>query len=460
MHIPRIVIAGTHSSVGKTTIATGLMAALKLRGRSVQGYKVGPDYIDPSYHTAATGQPSRNLDRWLLGSYLNSVFSQSAEGNWAVIEGVMGMFDGMSGTSGFGSTADIAKELQAPVILIVDASSMARSAAALIHGFKTFDPDVNLAGVIFNRVKSAMQEKMLEEAVRELDVEVVGNIPREVNLQLSERHLGLIPVGEQLLEKGYLHDLTDLVSRHVDLEKVERIMEQAPAYAAPESKLWPSTKPPESMKKKLRIGIAWDEAFLFYYHDALNLAGTKGLELIPFSPLHDRELPPALDGLWLGGGFPELHLDKLSENHSIMESIRQFARSEKPIYAECGGYMYLGEAITDFNSHSYPVTGLIPMTAEMTSRLQNMGYRQGIFQTTNFLGPKGTVVHGHEFHYSQVTYKNNPPYAYQLFRGDTPDRLEGYACHNVVASYLHLHFSGYPELLEHWAASQSGGSGS
>ena len=449
MHIPRIVIAGTHSGVGKTTISTGIMAALKLRGRSVQGYKVGPDYIDPSYHSAATGQPSRNLDRWLLGEHLKPIFTQSAREHWAVIEGVMGMFDGMRGTRGFGSTADISKELRAPVILIVDASSMSRSAAALVYGFNNFDPDINLAGVIFNRVKSPMQEKMLKEALQEIDVQVIGNIPREINLQLPERHLGLIPVGEQTLEGEFLKNLASLIAKHVDLEQIEKIMEQAPEHESISQEYLVSHKSPE---KILNIGIAWDEAFLFYYHDALKLAKASGFNLVPFSPLHDQDLPADLDGLWFGGGFPELHLQKLSGNESIKEAIFRFARSGKPIYAECGGYMYLGEAIKDFNSKSYPLVGLIPMVAEMTSRLQNMGYRQGVFQTNNFLGPKGTVVRGHEFHYSQVSFKTNSPHAYQLFRGNSVDRLEGFAHDNLVASYLHLHFAGHPELLQHWSA--------
>lgn len=453
MNIPRIVIAGTHSGVGKTTIATGIMAALKLRGRPIQGYKIGPDYIDPSYHSNATGKPSRNLDRWLLGRHLKSLFYQSAIGQWAVIEGVMGMFDGMSGTDGFGSTADISKELNAPVILIIDAASMARSAAALVYGFNNFDPDVKLAGVIINQVKSPMQEKMIKDALEEMNLAVIGSIPREMNLKLNERHLGLIPVGEKSLEEDYMKNLADLIIKYVDLEQLEKIMEKAPGQETLDQE---NTLSQKSREKKLtigpNIGIAWDEAFLFYYQDALDLAKVYGFNLIPFSPLHDPDLPQDLDGLWLGGGFPELHLDKLSRNQSIMEAIRKFARSGKPIYAECGGYMYLGETIRDFNSNSYPVAGLIPMVSEMTSRLQNMGYRQGVFQTNNFLGPKGTTVHGHEFHYSQVSYKTDPPYAYQLFKGDSADRLEGFARDNIVASYLHLHFGGHPELLEHWAA--------
>ncbi|NTV83908.1 MAG: cobyrinate a,c-diamide synthase, partial [Bacteroidales bacterium] len=378
-----------------------------------------------------------------------SIFSQSAIGQWAVIEGVMGMFDGMSGTNGFGSTADISKELKAPVILIINAASMARSAAALVYGFNNYDPDIKLAGVIINQVKSPMQEKMINEALQEINLPVIGSIPREMNLQLNERHLGLIPVGEKSLDGEFMKNLADLIIKHVDLEQLEKIMEKAPEQEAPSLENSLSLK---FQEKKLNIGIAWDEAFLFYYQDALDLAKVYGFNLIPFSPLHDPDLPPDLDGLWLGGGFPELHLDTLSQNQSIMEAIRKFARSGKPIYAECGGYMYLGETIKDFNSNSYPVVGLIPMVSEMTSRLQSMGYRQGVFQTNNFLGPKGTTVRGHEFHYSQVSFKTNPPYAYQLFKGDCADRLEGFARDNIVASYLHLHFGGHPELLEHWAA--------
>jgi cobyrinic acid a,c-diamide synthase len=454
MNIPRIVIAGTHSGVGKTTIATGIMAALKQRGRPVQGYKIGPDYIDPSYHAAATGRPSRNLDRWLLGKHLKSLFIRTAPGQWAVIEGVMGMFDGMSGTKGFGSTADIAKELKAPLILIINAASMARSAAALVYGFNNYDPDVKLAGVIINQVKSAMQEKMIKEALGEMNMPVIGSIPREMNLRLQERHLGLVPLGEKSLEAEYMQNLADLISKYLDLEFLEKIMEKAPEPEAPGPENSLTHRPQE---RKLNIGLAWDEAFLFYYQDALDLAKVYGLNLIPFSPLHDPGLPSGLDGLWLGGGFPELHLDRLARNQSIMAAIREFARSGKPIYAECGGYMYLGETIRDFKTNSYPVVGLIPMVSEMTSRLQNMGYRQGVFQTNNFLGPKGTTVHGHEFHYSQVSFKTQPPPAYQLFKRDRAERLEGFARDNIVASYLHLHFGGHPELLEHWAAWESKG---
>lgn len=448
MKIPRIVLAGTHSGVGKTTLATGLMAALSKRRRPIQGYKVGPDYIDPSYHAAATGRASRNLDRWLLGDHLPGVFTRSAQERWAVIEGVMGMFDGMSGTAGFGSTADVAGLLQAPVILIVDASSMSRSVAALVHGFSTYDPQIKLQGVILNRVKSAAQEAILREALSEIKIPVLGVLPKELSLKLPERHLGLVPVGEGGLLEGYIETLADLITQHVDLELVEEIMLAAPEFSEPGVPAGAGTRQPS--ERTFRLGLAWDEAFLFYYQDALDLARQLNAEIIPFSPLHDPAMPEDLDGVMLGGGFPELHLKSLSANTPFLESLRSCAERGTPIYAECGGYMYLGRSIRDFEGNELPMAGLIPMQAEMTKRLQGIGYRQGVFRGDNFLGPRGTTVQGHEFHYSKVIYDKEYDPVYELFRGGRPEGMEGYAKDNIVASYLHLHFAGHRELLEYW----------
>ncbi|AFM41394.1 hydrogenobyrinic acid a,c-diamide synthase (glutamine-hydrolysing), cobyrinate a,c-diamide synthase [Desulfosporosinus acidiphilus SJ4] len=502
MKIPRIVLAGTHSGVGKTTLATGLMAALNKRQRPIQGYKVGPDYIDPSYHAAATGRPSRNLDRWLLGERLLPAFLQSSQERWAVIEGVMGMFDGMSGTAGFGSTADVAKLLKAPILLIVDASSMSRSVAALVHGFKTYDPEVNLQGVILNRVKSSAQEKILRDALIELQIPVLGVLPKETSLHLPERHLGLIPVGEGGLLEGYIESLAEFIGTYLDLEQIEKIMLKAPDFpetsradiydylsldlnssdnneilnnshsntrenfdnldkvtvaGGRESGIAKSKGSLASdfdvSNHRFRLGLAWDEAFLFYYQDALDMAAGLNCSVVPFSPLHDQSLPKDLDGIFLGGGFPELHLKELSANVSFLESLRNFAASGKPIYAECGGYMYLGKSITSFDGTELPMAGLIPMKAEMTKRLQGIGYRKGVFREDNFLGPRGTMVQGHEFHYSRVTYESEVPAVYELYKGDQADRLEGYARDNLVASYLHLNFAGQPELMQHWFSS-------
>lgn len=463
MKIPRIVLAGTHSGVGKTTLATGLMAALKRRERPIQGYKIGPDYIDPTYHAAATGKASHNLDRWLLGESLPSVFARSSNESWAVIEGVMGMFDGMSGTPGFGSTADVAKLLQAPIILIVEASSMSRSVAALVHGFNTFDPQTKVQGVILNRVKSKAQEKILRDALSDIRIPVLGVLPKELSLQLPERHLGLIPVGESGLLEGFIESLSELITQHVDLDKVENIMLGAPEFSesfrSKETEKITTCSVSNTIQaqgQKFRLGLAWDEAFLFYYRDALDLAERLNSIIVPFSPLHDRSLPKDLDGIILGGGFPELHLNRLSENVDFLESLRAYAGSGKPIYAECGGYMYLGKSIKNFEGNELPMVGLIPMKAEMTKRLQGIGYRKGVFLEDNFLGPRGTTVQGHEFHYSRVVYDKDYSPAYELFKGGQMDRMEGYAKDNIVASYLHLHFSGHQEILEHWFASHNG----
>lgn len=472
MKIPRLVLAGTHSGVGKTTLATGLMAALKRRGRPIQGYKVGPDYIDPSYHTAATGRTSRNLDRWLLGEHLASVFAQSSVERWAVVEGVMGLFDGMNGREDYGSTADVAKLLKAPVILVVDVSSMARSVAALVHGYNTFDSELKLQGVILNHVKSSVQEKMLKEALSELQIPVLGVLPQEALLQLPERHLGLVPVGEGGLLEGFIDTLAELVTKHVDLEQVECIMAGAPDLseiffentnsilckkAGSGTNAVPIHTKPIAEKDIFRLGLAMDEAFLFYYQDALDLAKRLNFNIVPFSPLHDSELPPDLDGIFIGGGFPELHLDRLSENLSFLDSLRSFAASGKPIYAECGGYLYLGRSLTDFTGREVPLAGLIPMKAEMTKSLQGIGYRRGVFREDTFLGPRGTTVQGHEFRYSRVIYDHDQQFlpVYDLYKEGHFDRMEGYAQDNIVASYLHLHFSGQPELLEHWFTSRA-----
>jgi len=465
MYIPRLVVAGTHSGVGKTTLATGLMISLKRRGRQVQAYKVGPDYIDPSYHAAATGRPSRNLDRWLLGSQLNPVFARSAAGHWAVIEGVMGMYDGLSGTAGYGSTADVAKELKAPVLLIVDAASMARSVAALVHGFRSFDAEVEVAGVILNRVKSAAQERLLRAALKEIDIKVAGCLPREGWIKLPERHLGLVPVGEQALPDEYLDSLANFMDEYMDLDLVESVMLSAREFDALEPRAHgflptlvkslprqrQSHRTPGHGGKYWRLGIARDEAFLFYYADALELLPAYGFQPVVFSPLHDRELPADLDALFLGGGFPELHLEALSNNHTFLASVRAFVASGRPIYAECGGFMYLGEVVKNFEGKVYPMAGVIPMRTEMTSRLQGMGYREGVLAADTFLGPRGTVVRGHEFHYSKAVFHGTIQPAYTLYRNGQPEGMDGYARDNVVASYVHLHFAGFPELLANWA---------
>lgn len=525
LQIPRVMIAGTHSGVGKTTIATGIMAALAGLGLPVQGYKVGPDYIDPSYHTLATGRSSRNLDLWLLGESLLSTFARSAQGCWAVIEGVMGLFDGIAGTQGYGSSADIAKMLEAPVVLVVDAKNMSRSIAALVHGYATFDPDLKVCGVILNRVKSSSQEALLRHAMKEINMPILGVLSTEERIRLPERHLGLVPSQEKAYHDDYFVELTRVISQSIDLAKLQEIMlavgaqGEAGAETAPvanrerlatgsvgegngeksqehiinqeiykeefnkrefgkeeiEKITIEKNITEEELSRRaiiiprnqykvnilsgekisIRLGIAWDEAFTFYYQDALDCAESLGFKLVQFSPLHDTELPRDLHALIIGGGFPELHLERLNQNQRFMEALRNFASTGKTIYAECGGYMYLGQEITDFAGRAYSMAGLIPIKSEMTKKLQGMGYRRGVFTADSFLGKAGMEVHGHEFHYSKVDFQGSgdgePASAYNLYKGEQLLRSDGYAKKNIFASYLHLNFAGHPQLMERWA---------
>lgn len=402
------VIAGTHSGVGKTTIATGLMAALARKGRSVQGWKVGPDYIDPSYHAVATGRPSRNLDTWMCSkSTVRKLFARSAS-DVNVIEGVMGLFDGALG--GKGSTAEVAQTLGVPVILVVDARSMAQSAGAIVHGFATYDPRVRLAGVIFNRVASEGHFNYLKESSR---IPVLGWVERDEKIAVPERHLGLIPASEHKVDDGRL---AEVVSRHVDLEHLLRLSRV------------PRTEAPDGRRASIsvRIGYAFDAAFNFYYADNLDLLRAAGAKLVPFSPLADASLPE-VDLLYFGGGFPEVFEERLKANTAFVESVRCW---RKPIYAECGGLMYLS------------MVGAIPGQVRMTERLQNFGYQEATALVDTFLLRAGETVRGHEFHYSTW---DGPAGAYRVTKRGK-ERVEGYAGGNILASYIHVHFGSKPVL--------------
>lgn len=449
LNIPRIVIAGTHSGVGKTTIATGLMAALADSGLKVQGFKVGPDYIDPSYHTRATGRPSRNLDTWLLGEQgVRELFLRSArDADIAVIEGVMGMFDGFGGTSDLGSTAHVAKVLQAPVILILNAKSMSRSIAAMIKGYCDLDPEVRVKGVILNRVASGRHREILQEAVSEYNpVSLVGTLTADSVVPWPERHLGLIPVPEQGETGTVFHELGRVIARSLDLSLVREMAGSAPPLSeVPREIFNENTVNPCA---KVKIAYAWDEAFSFYYQDSLDLLVHHGAELVKVSPLHDSVLPADISGLIIGGGFPELFLPELSSNQSFITSLRRYHQNGLPIYAECGGLMYLTEAIENFNRETYPMVGLIPGKCRMDKKLAALGYYQGIALQDNLLCVKDTPVKGHEFHYSKLEgLPRDFPWAFGLHKGgDQPWRREGFARDNLLAAYLHMHFAGLPEL--------------
>ncbi len=449
---PRVVIAGAHSGAGKTTVATGLMAALTQRGYRVQGYKVGPDYIDPGYHTPATGRPARNLDGWMVPPpALLGLFAKAAAGaDLAVIEGVMGLFDG-SACGEEMSTAGVAKLLGAPVVLVVDGHGLAESAAALVWGYKNFDPNLNLAGVIFNRVGSSSHAGLLKRAVEEkAGVKVLGCLPRTGSISVPERHLGLLPAAEKKDTKDYIGRLGEAVAQSVDLEEIVRIARAAPRL--PPSRLLESAF---AGRADVRLAVAVDAAFHFYYRDSLDTLETCGAELVYFSPLRDRALPLGVHGLYIGGGFPEAFLEELVANEEMKEDIRAAHRRGMPIYAECGGLLYLAEEIRGFDGRRYPAAGVIPVKVRFLEKLAALGYARAEVLNGSILAQKGETIRGHVFHYSVCS--EPPPHiprAYSLWRpGGEHIGTDGFVLGNTLATYLHVNFAGCPRLAENFVAS-------
>ena len=409
------VIAGPQTGAGKTTIAAGLMAAFAQRGHSVQGFKVGPDYIDPSHYRRTCGRPGRNLDLWLCPKTAVRRIYARAAADVNIVEGMMGLFDGPS--EGPGSTADVARVLGAPVILVVDASGLAQSAGALVHGFATFDPSLTVAGVIFNRVAGEGHYDYLRRAV---PLPSFGWVRSESSIAMPERHLGLVPDAERPIDA---RRLGRVVAEHVDLDRIlerTRVREPRPI-------------PEKTRRKSATIAVATDEAFSFYYQDNLDELEAAGARLVMFSPLRG-ELPEA-DALYLGGGFPELHRNRRHRR------LREAVRAGMPVYAECGGLMYLvGQE-------------LLPGRIEMTSELQNFGYQEARAARDTVIVRRGRRLRGHEFHYSKWI-RPKVPAAWSLARGP-----EGYARSNIHASYVHLHFSGAPECARRFVESAARGKG-
>jgi cobyrinic acid a,c-diamide synthase len=437
--IPRIVIAGTSSGAGKTTIASGLIGALRARGLVVQGFKVGPDYIDPSYHAAASGRPGRNLDAFLSGPELIApLFRNGAAGaSLAVIEGVMGLFDGASGRGELASTAHVAKLLAAPVVLVVDASAMARSAAAIVHGFATFDPDVRVAGVIFNRVGSDGHEQLLREAVEPLGVTVLGALRRDERIAAPERHLGLVPAGERAASvSGALDALSGAMARYVDLGAVESLARSAATVAG---EAWsPSLSDPGP---SVRIAIARGPAFSFHYQENLELISAAGGALQPFDPLVDEALPADCGALVLAGGFPEVFGAELAANSRLRGSVAAFAASGRPVLAECGGLLYLCESLD-----GHAMCGALPARGVMAGRL-SLGYRSASVACATPWLAAGDSVRGHEFHYSTVEpIGDEPPAPAWTLSARGLERPDGFVRGGVQAGYLHVHWAAHPEV--------------
>lgn len=452
--VPTLVIAGTHSGVGKTTVATGVMAALTRCQLQVQPFKAGPDYIDPTYHRRATGRSSRNLDSWMLSAAaISELFSHATTScDVAIIEGVMGLYDGHSGDDEAGSTAALAKLLRAPVLLVVDAAAMARSAAALVLGYQRFDPALRLVGVILNNVAGPRHAEMVTRPIEAATgLPVLGYLPCDQALALPERHLGLVPEVEGPASETFYNDLATLIERQIDLGRLLALAREAEGPVPGPPCLFPATPQP----RRTGIAIALDRAFSFYYQDSLDLLQAWGAELLPFSPIHDAALPAGTHGIYLGGGFPEVYAAELAANRAMQRAIRRAARRGIPLYAECGGLMYLGQSITDFQGHTYPMVGLIPLASSMQQRRPTLGYRTVRARWPTPVLAAGQSVRGHEFHWS--TLDREPPAKtapYDVL--DQPGRVEGYARGSLLASYIHLHFGADPTLAPSFVQSCAG----
>jgi cobyrinic acid a,c-diamide synthase len=446
-----VVIAAPASGHGKTTVATGLIAAFTERGHTVSPHKVGPDYIDPGYHALAAGRPGRNLDPFLVGEErIGPLFAHGARGaDLAIVEGVMGMFDGAAGRAGYASTAHVARLLAAPVILVVDARAQSRSVAALVRGFATFEPGVTVAGVILNRVGSDRHEVMLREALDEIGMPVLGVLRRHDAIAKPARHLGLVPVAERHADAvRTVAALGELIARSVDLAAVRRLAASAGPLSDPawdpvrETAVGDSTGPQaKPVAGRPRIAIAGGSAFTFAYAETAELLTAAGAETVTVDPLRDERLPAGTAGLVVGGGFPEVYAAELSANASLRADVAALAARGGPIAAECAGLLYLARSLD-----GAPMCGVLAADARMTERL-TLGYREATAVRDSVLAPAGRVVRGHEFHRTTLTPRAGRDAAWSL--GETG--LEGHVQGSVHASYLHAHWAGAPDLARRFA---------
>ncbi len=430
--VPSFLIGGTTSGSGKTTITLGILAALSARGLAVQPFKCGPDFIDPSLHRMVTGRISSNLDLRMCGpEFCRNTFNRRLFGQGGgvvgVVEGVMGLFDG-----GLSSSAALATALDMPVVLVIDARSAAESVAAVLKGFEVYDPQVQIRGVIFNRVGSERHVELIRGAVeRSCQARILGFFPRDTRFEIPDRHLGLHMGEESPLDGIQLAGLVAAVEKHIDLDGLlslgtSRVSNQVYSHS-----------PLKLRGTSLKLAVARDMPFCFYYEDNLTILEKAGFELLMFSPLHDQRLPEGMDALYLGGGYPELHASALSRNVAMRTAIADWAKGGGVVHAECGGFMYLCEELIDLDGKAHAMAGVFPATVKMQSRLSRLGYRQPRLRKDCLWGKKGEVLYGHEFHYS-VIERMDPSVEtiYQLEDG----RSEGFKVGNAVGGYIHFHF--------------------
>ena len=451
---PAIVVAGTHSGVGKTSVSLALTAALKKHGLTVQTFKVGPDFLDPTYLAIASGRQCYNLDGWMTGrEYVRALFENKCEdADVAIIEGVMGLYDGADAATSDGSTAQIAEWLDAPVLLVLDSRGMARSIAAVVKGYCELEAGVEIFGVIANNRGSDRHAQWLKEALASASLPpLLGAIPKKAFPKLPARHLGLVPATAKNLTGTLLDELAQTIEKHADLDEIVNRLS-----LKKRDKGKPATNNGNG-SKRVRIGIAFDCAFSFYYPDNLEAMQERGAELVRFSPVADKELPGGLDGLYIGGGYPELFADELMENVTMLDSIRTFAESGRPVYAECGGLVYLSKGVETKDGKKYRFAGILPAWTRMRDRFSALGYVDITLTENSMFGSSGKKLRGHRFHYSELMedpaklpeWKTVYSLKRRLSDGELP---EGYQHGNVLASYVHAHLASRPETIESFIA--------
>jgi cobyrinic acid a,c-diamide synthase len=442
--LPRFVVAAPASGHGKTTVATGLMAALAARGLTVSGHKVGPDFIDPGYHALATGRPGRNLDPFLLGEHrvVPLLLHGARSADVAVIEGVMGLYDGRLGTAGEASTAHVAALTASPVLLVVDISHASRTHAAVIAGLAAFDDSVRIAGVILNKARTARHADEVREALAPTGIPVLGVLPRDEGVQTPSRHLGLVPAAERTESAGAIARMAGLVAAHVDLEAVLRL---AGSAAPLHGTAWDPTREVQSPARgRAVVAMAGGRAFTFRYAETEELLRAAGCDVVEFDPLVDPALPSGTAGIYLGGGFPEVHAAELAENRSLIAELRAAVRAGVPTVAECAGLLYLCRTLDGIS-----LVGAVPADAAMTTQL-TLGYRTATSPADSLLAEAGTQVTGHEFHRTKVSPSEGRA-AWTL-----PAGPEGFATPTLHAAYLHTHWAGHPALAQRFARAVHG----
>jgi len=447
-----LVIAGERSGVGKTTVTLALLSSLVGKNAKVQSFKVGPDYIDPMFHQRVTGLACRNLDPVLTSeAYVQQCFSRHVQDvDYALVEGVMGLFDGASGPDDWASTAHVARLLQLPILLVLDCSRLSRSVAAIAHGYRSFDPRIQLAGVVLNRVGSDRHLQLLQDALEPLHLPILGVLRRQDNITIPDRHLGLVPTAEMPNLDALIDRLAQLADSCFDWERLLPLLTSSdspePWGRTQEQDLFPV--PPRSsggLGGVIRIAIARDRAFSFYYQDNLDILQQLGADLVFWSPLTDTALPENIQGLYFGGGFPEVFAQQLAENTSARDAVHTAILTGMPTYAECGGLMYLCEQIIDFQEKAWPMVGVLPTTTVMGKRL-TVGYRNATAMQSGPMLPAGVSVWGHEFHHSKLTVTPEKPLFETRGYDGGKAATEGWRVQQVHASYVHLHWGAYLEI--------------